>query len=68
MSLEKLVLMSEAHLRNVQKTIEDLNTQKLNVEQEINKLTEYFQQGRSAIGEALSSTQGLNKGENNEIQ
>lgn len=37
--------MAKSHLNSVQKAIVDLENQKHNIEQEINKLTEYLKQG-----------------------
>tara|TARA_E500000318_G_scaffold10205_1_gene9084 strand:+ start:362 stop:538 length:177 start_codon:yes stop_codon:yes gene_type:complete len=42
MSLED---MAKAHLSNVQKAIGDLEKQKENIQQEIDKLSEYFSKG-----------------------
>jgi len=42
MSLED---MAKAHLANVQKAIGDLEKQKENIQQEIDKLSEYFSKG-----------------------
>ena len=37
--------MAEAHLRNVQQQITDLQTQGQRIEEDIQRLSEYFQQG-----------------------
>lgn len=37
--------MANAHLSNVQKAIVDLESQKRNIEEEINKLTVYLNEG-----------------------
>lgn len=37
--------MAEAHLRNVQQQITDLQTQRQRIEEDIQKLSDYFQQG-----------------------
>lgn len=43
--MEKIASMAEAHLGNVQKALNDLRTQKQNIENEITKLEEYLQDG-----------------------
>ena len=37
--------MAEAHLSTVQRTIVDLEKQKVNIEEEIGKLSKYLQEG-----------------------
>ena len=44
-TMEKIASMAEAHLGNVQKALNDLRTQKQNIENEITKLEEYLQDG-----------------------
>lgn len=46
MSIEE---MAKAHLQNVHKTIIELEQQKLNIEQEIFKLTEYLKAGNEEL-------------------
>ena len=41
--------MAKAHLNSVQKAIVDLENQKNNIDQEINKLTEYLKQGMKEL-------------------
>lgn len=41
--------MAKAHLNSVQKAIVDLENQKHNIDQEINKLTEYLKQGMKEL-------------------
>ena len=43
--MEKIASMAEAHLGNVQKALNDLRTQKQNIENEIIKLEGYLQDG-----------------------
>ena len=43
--MEKIASMAEAHLGNVQKALNDLRTQKQNIENEITKLEGYLQDG-----------------------
>lgn len=42
--------MAEAHLNNVAKAIEELVMQKQNIEQEIEKLTSYLNEGKEEVG------------------
>jgi len=41
--------MSIAHLNNVQKAINDLQAQKTNAEQEIEKLQQYYEEGKKQV-------------------
>ena len=50
MSLKNdIVLMAEAHLRNIQNLIVDLEKQKNTIDQEINKLQTYLGTGSQSI-------------------
>jgi hypothetical protein len=51
MSLDQLLIMSQAHLQNVHNTVEDLQKQKNNIDQEIARLTEYLQAGIKTVQE-----------------
>lgn len=46
--------MAKAHMGSVQKAIVDLQNQKQNIEQEIQKLTEYLSQGLKEINQETS--------------
>jgi prefoldin subunit 5 len=50
--------MAVAHLNNVQKAIEDLKTQKANVEQEIEKLQTYYEAGVKELTPEQQKVQG----------
>ena len=43
--MEKIIQMAEAHLQNVNKAISDLILQRNNIDQEIQKLKEYLEEG-----------------------
>ena len=43
--LNQLILMSQSHLANVQNTINDLESKKLEIDQEVNRLKEYLKNG-----------------------
>ena len=48
--------MAQAHLSNVQKAMTDLQAQKNNVEQEIAKLTAYFEEGLVELKKETSAS------------
>lgn len=48
--------MAHAHLSNIQKAITDLQSQKNNVEQEIAKLTSYFEEGLVELKKETSAS------------
>jgi hypothetical protein len=43
--INQLILMSQSHLANVQNTINDLESKKLEIDQEVNRLKEYLKNG-----------------------
>jgi prefoldin subunit 5 len=47
--MEKVVQMAEAHLQTVNKAINDLLTQKENIDQEIDKLKQYLERGLEEV-------------------
>lgn len=52
LTLEDMCL---AHLGNVQKAIEDLQGQKLKIDDEINKLQKYLEEGKGLVDKQKSS-------------
>lgn len=53
MSIQALKEMSAAHLANVKRKIEELNTQKQILEEEINKLIQYYDKNLQELNETL---------------
>ena len=47
--------MAQAHLVTVQRTIQDLENQKSNIEQELQKLSVYLQEGIETLNETNAS-------------
>lgn len=47
--MEKIVQMAESHLQNVKRAINDLLSQKQTIEQEIDKLNQYLEEGIKEI-------------------
>ncbi len=45
----EMVEMASAHLNNIQNAIGDLQKQKANIESEIEKLTQYYQEGLEEV-------------------
>ena len=47
--------MAQAHLVTIQRTIQDLENQKSNIEQELQKLSVYLQEGIETLNETNTS-------------
>ena len=52
--MSNLLDMAEAHLLNVQREVQNLNQRKQEIDQEIEKLTEYLNEGVQVVNTAKS--------------
>jgi prefoldin subunit 5 len=60
--MDKIIQMAEAHLQSVNKAISDLQSQRENIDQEIDKLKQYLEKGLEEVkvvrAKDLNSKQG----------
>lgn len=60
--MDKIIQMAEAHLQSVNKAINDLQSQRENIDQEIDKLKQYLEKGLEEVkvirAKDLNSKQG----------
>jgi len=60
--MDKIIQMAEAHLQSVHKAINDLQSQRENIDQEIEKLKQYLEKGLEEVkvirAKDLNSKQG----------
>jgi len=55
--MSTVVQMAEAHLLNVQREIQNLNERKIQIDQEIEQLTSYLNDGAQELQEAQSEAE-----------